>query len=307
MARRPAEVSWWQNSEFLWLEFHVQSINGQSMKITNNPITGASNIKFKTDSDMNTLLLSKKVDLKKFTCMDETADSLVFQLTKKSKGFWDKISAENYSWLKLHEENQSQFENPKPKKPTQDQKSNQTKQPSDDYNKNEEIRKFKQMFGQQFRRYATDPNEAEVFEEMMAEITKNGYFDREAVQSRRNRERLNSNGYDDYEPLDHMSEYPDQRHPEIVQAVEKGDMDKLRELVEHAQSLPDFKGEMFTGRAQILDTSRRSQNKVLKEHFKHKGQALNASRIRIEVVEKYGYDKTWNWYSTFENQIEIYF
>ena len=199
MARRPAEVSWWQNSDFLWLEFQVQSINGQSMKITNNPITGASNIKFKTDSDMNTLLLSKKVDLKKFTCMDETADSLVFQLTKKSKGFWDKISAENYSWLKLHEENQSQFENPKPKKPTQDQKSNQTEQPSDDYNKNEEIRKFKQMFGQQFRRYATDPNEAEVFEEMMAEITKNGYFDREAVQSRRNRERLNSNGYDDYQ------------------------------------------------------------------------------------------------------------
>ena len=87
MARRPAEVSWWQNSEFLWLEFQVQSINGQSMKITNNPITGASNIKFKTDSDMNTLLLSKKVDLKKFTCMDETADSLVFQLTKNRKVF----------------------------------------------------------------------------------------------------------------------------------------------------------------------------------------------------------------------------
>jgi hypothetical protein len=161
------------------------------------------------------------------------------------------------------------------------------------------VEEFRRMFGRQFRRYATDPNEAEFFEELVDELTTNGYFDQNAVQSRANRERLNSNGYDDYEPLDHMSEYPDQRHPDIVQAVEEGDMKKLRELIEHAESLPDFKKDMFTGRAQILETSRRSQNKVLKEHFKHKGQALNASRIRIEVVEKHGYDKTWNWYNTF--------
>ena len=89
MARQPAQVTWWQNSESLWLEFQVQSIKNHSMKILNNPVTGASIIKFKTDADMNNLLLSKKVELKKFKCIDKTENSLVFQMNKqsKSKGF----------------------------------------------------------------------------------------------------------------------------------------------------------------------------------------------------------------------------
>ena len=115
MARQPAQVTWWQNSESLWLEFQVQSIKNHSMKILNNPVTGASIIKFKTDADMNNLLLSKKVELKKFKCIDKTENSLVFQMNKqsKSKGFWEQVSADDWSWFKLNTKKQAEFLNPK--------------------------------------------------------------------------------------------------------------------------------------------------------------------------------------------------
>ena len=83
----------------------------------------------------------------------------------------------------------------------------------------------------------------------------------------------------------------DQPHPAIVQAVDKNDLVTLQKLIRHAESLPEYNNSMtFSGK------SERDKNKVDHKEFKCREQALNASRIRTEVVEKYGYDKSWEWY-----------
>lgn len=86
----------------------------------------------------------------------------------------------------------------------------------------------------------------------------------------------------------------DQPHPVIVQAVEKNDLKTLQKMIYHADKLLEFDEKLMISSSKGTD---RKTNKVDHKEFVFKEEALNASRIHTEVVEKYGYDKSWEWYS----------
>ena len=65
---------------------------------------------------------------------------------------------------------------------------------------------------------------------------------------------------------------PDDPHPALVDFAKRGDIDSVKKLIGQAESKAKDKSD------------------------KTFAQFVNDSRVRKEVQEKYGYDKTWDWY-----------